>query len=87
MPDGLTRDVRFEVVSYVEMTPNPPKKKEKNLGHFQCLEQLYFLLENRPLQPYGAGVENAFLNKATIPTWDLMCQILTHPKKTKLAKI
>ena len=45
-----------EVVSYGEMTPDPPKIDKNKfvlkcfLGHFQCSEQFLFLVENQPIR-------------------------------------
>ena len=54
------------MVTYGEMTPDPPKNWKKNkfalkciLGHFQYFEPMFLLVENRPIRPSPLLVENA----------------------------
>ena len=57
LPDGLTRGVRSLWWSVMVKWPPIPPKIEKNkfvlkciLGHFQCFEPMFFLVENRPIR-------------------------------------
>ena len=58
------------MVSYGEITPDPPPKKKKKikknkfvlkyiLGHFQYFEPMFFLGENMPIRPSPLLVEDS----------------------------